>query len=93
MSIQLMRDIDDVTGKAQPEPQSLEGGNNASRDAETPPVHERYNARLTVDVTQALRTRIRIAAIRQSKTTKELIRSMLEREFPSDSHDPSGDGS
>ena len=46
-----------------------------------------YTARLTVDVTPALRGRIKIAAFRRGLTAAEMLRALLEREFP-----PSTDG-
>ena len=41
-----------------------------------------YTARLTLDVTPALRARIKIAAFGQGVTVAELLRGLLEREFP-----------
>jgi hypothetical protein len=41
-----------------------------------------YTARLTIDVTPALRGRIKIAAFRQGVTVAEAVRALLEREFP-----------
>ena len=41
-----------------------------------------YTARLTLDVTPALRARIKIAAFGQDVTVAELLRGLLEREFP-----------
>ncbi len=43
---------------------------------------ERYSARLTLDVTPALRTRIKLAAFDRSVTMAEMLRDVLEREFP-----------
>ena len=45
---------------------------------------EAFTARLTIDVTPALRGRIRMAAFRQGVTMAELLRALLEREFPAD---------
>ena len=45
---------------------------------------EGFTARLTVDVTPGLRGRIRITAFRQGVTMAELLRALLEREFPAD---------
>ena len=39
-------------------------------------------ARLTVDVTSALRARIKVAAFTQDITVAEMLRNLLEREFP-----------
>lgn len=41
-----------------------------------------YTARLTLDVTPALRARIKVSAFTQGITVAELLRTLLEREFP-----------
>lgn len=41
-----------------------------------------YTARLTLDVTPALRARIKVSAFTRGTTVAELLRAMLEREFP-----------
>lgn len=41
-----------------------------------------YTARLTLDVTPELRARIKIAAFGRGVTVAELLRGLLEREFP-----------
>ena len=41
-----------------------------------------YTARLTIDVTPALRARIKVAAFTQGVTVAETLRGLLEREFP-----------
>ena len=41
-----------------------------------------YTARLTIDVTPALRGRIKIVAFRRGLTATEMLRGLLEREFP-----------
>jgi len=41
-----------------------------------------YTARLTLDVTPALRARIKVAAFTQGVTVAELLRAVLERSFP-----------
>lgn len=43
---------------------------------------EVYTARLTIDVTPALRGRIKVGAFRQGVTVADLLRALLEREFP-----------
>ncbi len=43
-----------------------------------------FTARLTIDVTPALRGRIRMAAFRQGVTMAELLRDLLARHFPPD---------
>lgn len=44
-----------------------------------PPVR---SARLTIDVTPALRGRIKVAAFRRGVTAAAMLRALLEREFP-----------
>ena len=41
-----------------------------------------HTARLTVDVTPALRGRIKVAAFRTGVTVAELVRGLLEERFP-----------
>jgi len=41
-----------------------------------------YTARLTIDVTPALRARIKVAAFTQGVTVAERLRALLEYEFP-----------
>ena len=41
-----------------------------------------YTARLTIDVTPTLRGRIKIAAFRQGMTVADMVRALLERQFP-----------
>ena len=41
-----------------------------------------YTARLTLDVTPELRGRIKIAAFRRGLTAADILRTLLEREFP-----------
>ncbi len=43
---------------------------------------ERLTARLTIDVTPALRGRIKIAAFRRGQTVPGMLRELLAREFP-----------
>jgi hypothetical protein len=43
-----------------------------------------YTARLTIDVTPALRGRIKIVAFKRSTTAAEMLREVLEREYPED---------
>jgi len=40
-----------------------------------------YTARLTIDVTPALRGRIKVSAFERGVTTAEMLRELLEREF------------
>ncbi|BCL87301.1 hypothetical protein MAFF211471_23840 [Ralstonia solanacearum] len=41
-----------------------------------------YTARLTLDITPAMRARIKVSAFTQDVTVAELLRALLEREFP-----------
>ena len=41
-----------------------------------------YTARLTIDVTPALRARIKVAAFTRGITVAEMLRALLEHEFP-----------
>lgn len=41
-----------------------------------------YTARLTLDITPAMRARIKVSAFTQGMTVAELLRALLEREFP-----------
>ncbi len=43
-----------------------------------------YDARLTVDITTALRGRIKVAAFSRGLTVADMLRTLLEREFASD---------
>lgn len=43
---------------------------------------ERYSARLTLDVTPALRTRIKLSAFDRGVTMAEMLREVLEQQFP-----------
>lgn len=46
------------------------------------------SARLTIDVTPALRARIKYAAIAADTTASDLLRALLEREFPAENATP-----
>ena len=48
--------------------------------AGTPPAPT-YTARLTIDVTPALRGRIKITAFERETTVADMLRTLLEREF------------
>jgi hypothetical protein len=43
-----------------------------------------FTARLTIDVTPALRGRIKIAAFQRGVTVADMLRALLDREFPAD---------
>ncbi|MGE4305683.1 MAG: hypothetical protein AB7E24_16835 [Novosphingobium sp.] len=50
--------------------------------SETPPRSGDFTARLTIDITPALRGRIKVAAFRRGLTVATLLRDLLAREFP-----------
>jgi hypothetical protein len=55
------------------------------RQAGTPDLSAKasvYTARLTVDVTPALRGRIKVVAFRRGLTAADMLRELLEREYP-----------
>jgi hypothetical protein len=41
-----------------------------------------YTARLTLDITPAMRSRIKVSAFTKGVTVAELLRALLAREFP-----------
>lgn len=43
---------------------------------------DNFTARLTVDITPALRGRIKIAAFQRGETVADMLRDLLVREFP-----------
>lgn len=47
-----------------------------------------FTARLTIDITPELRSRIKIAAFRSGVTVADMLRDLLEREFPNDEGGP-----
>jgi len=49
-----------------------------------------FNARLTIDVTPALRGRIKIAAFARGQTVADMLRDLLTREFPQTPETPDG---
>jgi len=48
----------------------------------TPERRNPFTARLTIDVTPALRGRIKIAAFARGQTVADMLRDLLAREFP-----------
>ena len=52
-----------------------------TNEPETPAKASIYTARLTIDVTPALRGRIKVVAFRRGITAAEMLRPLLEREF------------
>lgn len=49
---------------------------------------EAFTARLTIDITPALRGRIKVAAFRRGITVADMLRDLLTREFPPTEGDP-----
>lgn len=47
-----------------------------------------YTARLTIDVTPTLRGRIKIVAFQRGQTVADMLRDLLEREFPEEDGAP-----
>jgi hypothetical protein len=43
-----------------------------------------FTARVTIDITPALRGRIKVAAFRRGVTVADMLRDLLAREFPDD---------
>lgn len=62
--------------------ESARRGVDSPGDADALNKGDLYTARLTLDVTPALRARIKIAAFGGGVTVAELLRGLLEREFP-----------
>jgi hypothetical protein len=55
----------------------------AAPDAPRPALRsDVYAARLTIDVTTAMRGRIKVAAFQRGETVADMLRALFEREFP-----------
>jgi hypothetical protein len=67
------RPSDPETWVRSPEPVSVEGAKANC-----------FTARLTIDVTPELRGRIKVAAFQRGVTVAEMLREILDREFPGD---------
>lgn len=52
------------------------------RMPEKPASSNRFTARLTIDVTPALRGRLKVAAFQRGITVADMLRALLAREFP-----------
>ncbi|MFS3136055.1 hypothetical protein ACLRDC_11840 [Gluconacetobacter sacchari] len=52
------------------------------RAQEKPATTNRFTARLTIDVTPALRARLKVAAFQRGITVADMLRALLAREFP-----------
>lgn len=64
---------------------------DAERWVKTPETPTRpaggFTARLTIDVTPALRGRIKVAAFQRGRTMADMLRDLLAREFPDNTGD------
>jgi len=58
------------------------------QQAGAPGKTQSYTARLTIDVTPALRGRIKVIAFERGVTVAEMLRELLEREFASTGEAP-----
>ncbi len=57
------------------------------RQADAPEIPAKasiFTARLTIDVTPVLRGRIKVVALRRGITAADMLRELLEREYPED---------
>lgn len=43
-----------------------------------------FTARLTIDVTPAMRGRLKVTAFQRGQTVADMLRALLDREFPDD---------
>jgi hypothetical protein len=68
------------------DPESWIRAADARPDGKSP--GEAFTARLTIDITPALRGRIKVAAFRRGITVADMLRDMLAREFPPSEGDP-----
>jgi hypothetical protein len=59
----------------------------ADAPARRAPNADIYTARLTIDVTQDQRARIKIAAFQRGVTVADMLRELLAREFPDSTGD------
>ena len=41
-----------------------------------------YTARLTIDITPALRRRLKLAALQQGESVSDMLRALFDREYP-----------
>ncbi|MDR3529305.1 MAG: hypothetical protein P4L90_01925 [Rhodopila sp.] len=57
-------------------------------DAIAPSKAETYTARLTIDITPALRGRIKVAAFERGITVADMLRTLLDERFGGPSDDP-----
>ncbi|MBB2198757.1 hypothetical protein HLH44_15050 [Gluconacetobacter sp. 1c LMG 22058] len=50
-------------------------------------ITNRFTARLTIDVTPALRAQLKVAAFQRDITVADMLRALLAREFPDNPRD------
>jgi hypothetical protein len=60
---------------------------DTGQDSTTASKAETFSARLTIDVTPALRGRIKVAAFERDVTVAEMLRGLLEEQFGAPSDD------
>ena len=72
-------DLDAVRAAAEPVSKTLAV---AKTNADALGKGDLYTARLTLDITPAMRARIKVSAFTQGVTVADLLRGLLEREFP-----------
>lgn len=48
---------------------------------------DRFTARLTIDVTPAMRRGLKLAALKQGETVADMLRALFAREFPNTTGD------
>jgi hypothetical protein len=54
----------------------------AEQPAPSAPPPNPYTARLTIDITPELRRRLKLVALQQGLTVADMLRALLEREYP-----------
>lgn len=57
-----------------------------AKPASPPDMPDAFSARLTIDVTPAMRRQLKLAAVAQGTSVADMLRALFAREFP----DPSG---
>ena len=57
-------------------------------DPPRPALTNAYTARLTIDVTPAMRGRLKIIAFRRGQTVADLLRALLDAQFPDEGAAP-----
>ena len=65
-------------------PGDLDAWVRAPEPVSTRPTNQDFSARLTIDVAPALRGRIKVTAFRRGVTVADMLRALLDREYPDD---------